>query len=457
MFVEDRADVGLAVLSSAPRVAREEQTMSDAAPKHLSNSFFGASLADADPEIARAITLELGRQRDEIELIASENIVSQAVLEAQGSVMTNKYAEGYPGRRYYGGCQFVDIAEKLAIERACKLFDCQFANVQPNSGSQANQAVFMALMQPGDTFMGLDLAAGGHLTHGASVNQSGKWFNVVHYGVCVVDQLIDYEAMERLAVEHKPKLIVAGGSAYARHWDFARFREIADKVGAYFMVDMAHFAGLVAGGAHPSPLPHAHVVTTTTHKTLRGPRGGMVLTNDEAIAKKINSAVFPGMQGGPLMHVIAAKAVSFLEALQPEFKAYAHAVVANAQALAETLKAKGFDLVTDGTDNHLMLVDLRSKKLTGKAAEAALGRAHITCNKNGIPFDPEKPMVTSGIRLGTPAATSRGFGVAEFRQVGELIAETLDGLAANGEEGNAAVEQAVKARATALTARFPIY
>ena len=425
--------------------------------KHLSNSFFGASLHDADPEIARAIDLELGRQRDEIELIASENIVSRAVLEAQGSVMTNKYAEGYPGRRYYGGCQFVDIAEKLAIERATRLFGCTYANVQPNSGSQANQGVFMALMQPGDTFMGLDLAAGGHLTHGAPVNQSGKWFNVVSYGVCVVDQMIDYDAMERLAVEQKPKVIVAGGSAYARHWDFARFREIADKVGAYFMVDIAHFAGLVAGGAHPSPFPHAHVVTTTTHKTLRGPRGGMILTNDEAIAKKVNSAIFPGIQGGPLMHVIAAKAVSFHEALQPEFKTYAHAVVANAKALAETLKAKGFDLVTGGTDNHLMLVDLRSKKLTGKAAEAALGRAHITCNKTGIPFDPEKPMTTSGIRLGTPAATSRGFGIAEFKQVGELIAEVLDGLSAHGEEGNAAVEQAVAAKVKALTARFPIY
>ena len=425
--------------------------------KHLSNSFFGAGLGEVDPEIARAIELELGRQRDEIELIASENIVSRAVLEAQGSVMTNKYAEGYPGRRYYGGCQFVDIAEKLAIERATRLFGCTYANVQPNSGSQANQGVFMALMQPGDTFMGLDLAAGGHLTHGAPVNQSGKWFNVVSYGVCVVDQMIDYDAMERLAVEHKPKVIVAGGSAYARHWDFARFREIADKVGAYFMVDIAHFAGLVAGGAHPSPFPHAHVVTTTTHKTLRGPRGGMILTNDEAIAKKVNSAIFPGIQGGPLMHVIAAKAVSFHEALQPEFKTYAHAVVANAKALAETLKAKGFDLVTGGTDNHLMLVDLRSKKLTGKAAEAALGRAHITCNKNGIPFDPEKPMTTSGIRLGTPAATSRGFGIAEFKQVGELIAEVLDGLSTHGEEGNAAVEQAVAAKVKALTARFPIY
>lgn len=428
-----------------------------AADKHLSNSFFGASLAEIDPEIAKAIDLELGRQRDEIELIASENIVSRAVLEAQGSVMTNKYAEGYPGRRYYGGCQFVDIAEKLAIERATRLFGCAYANVQPNSGSQANQGVFMALMQPGDTFMGLDLAAGGHLTHGAPVNQSGKWFNVVSYGVCVADQLIDYDALERLAVENKPKLIVAGGSAYARHWDFARFREICDKVGAYFMVDIAHFAGLVAGGAHPSPFPHAHVVTTTTHKTLRGPRGGMILTDDEAIAKKVNSAIFPGIQGGPLMHVIAAKAVAFQEALQPEFKIYARAVVENAKALAESLKSKGFDLVTGGTDNHLMLVDLRSKKLTGKAAEAALGRAHITCNKNGIPFDPEKPMTTSGIRLGTPAATSRGFGIAEFKQVGELIAEVLDGLSANGEEGNAGTEQTVATKVKALTARFPIY
>ncbi|MGL5361953.1 MAG: serine hydroxymethyltransferase [Bosea sp. (in: a-proteobacteria)] len=428
-----------------------------AAAAQLSNSFFGASLADRDPDLAKTIELELGRQRDEIELIASENIVSRAVMEAQGSVMTNKYAEGYPGRRYYGGCQFVDMAEKLAIERACRLFDCQFANVQPNSGSQANQAVFMALMQPGDTFMGLDLAAGGHLTHGAPVNQSGKWFKPVHYGVCVVDQKIDMDAVERIAEEAKPKVIVAGGSAYARHWDFARFREIADKVGAVFMVDMAHFAGLVAGGAHPSPFPHAHVVTTTTHKTLRGPRGGMILTNDEALAKKFNSAIFPGIQGGPLMHVIAAKAVAFHEALQPDFKLYAHAVVANAKALAASLQARGFDLVTGGTDNHLMLVDLRSKGLTGKAAEASMGYAHITCNKNGIPFDPAKPMVTSGVRLGTPAATSRGFGIAEFQQVGEMIADVLDGLAKNGEEGNAAVEQAVKARVHALTKRFPIY
>jgi len=423
----------------------------------LSNSFFGASLAQSDPEIARSIDLELGRQRDEIELIASENIVSRAVLEAQGSVMTNKYAEGYPGRRYYGGCQFVDIAENLAIERLTKLFDCGFANVQPNSGSQANQAVFLALLQPGDTFMGLDLAAGGHLTHGSAVNMSGKWFKAVSYGVQPETQCIDMDVVAKLAHEHKPKLIIAGGSAYARHWDFARFRAIADEIGAFFLVDMAHFSGLVAGGAHPSPFPHAHVVTSTTHKTLRGPRGGIVLTNDEAIAKKINSAVFPGMQGGPLMHVIAAKAVAFAEALRPEFKVYAQQIVTNAKALAETLRAGGFDIVTGGTDNHLMLVDLRPKKLNGKISEAALGRAHITCNKNGIPFDPEKPFVTSGIRLGTPAATSRGFGVAEFQKVGSLIIETLDGLAKNGEEGNAAVEAKVRAQVSELTRRFPIY
>jgi len=422
-----------------------------------SNSFFSAGLAAADPEIARAIELELGRQRDEIELIASENIVSKAVLEAQGSVMTNKYAEGYPGRRYYGGCQFVDIAETLAIQRACQLFDCKFANVQPNSGSQANQAVFLALLQPGDTFMGLDLAAGGHLTHGSPVNVSGKWFKCVSYGVDRTTHRIDMDAVAALAREHRPKLIIAGGSAYARFWDFARFRAIADEVGAYFFCDIAHFAGLVAGGAHPSPFPHAHVVTTTTHKTLRGPRGGMVLTNDEDIAKKINSAVFPGMQGGPLMHVIAAKAVAFHEALTPEFNAYAKAVVANAQALAETILAGGYKLVTGGTDNHLMLVDLTPKTLTGKAAEAALGRAHITCNKNGVPFDPQKPMVTSGVRLGSPAATSRGFGVAEFVKVGELIVETLDGLAANGESGNATVEARVREGVAELTRRFPIY
>jgi glycine hydroxymethyltransferase len=428
-----------------------------AATRHLSNSFFSASLAESDPEIARAVELELGRQRDEIELIASENIVSRAVLEAQGSVMTNKYAEGYPGRRYYGGCQFVDIAEKLAIERATRLFGCGFANVQPNSGSQANQAVFLALMQPGDTFMGLDLAAGGHLTHGSAVNMSGKWFKIAPYTVRRDDQRVDMDEVARIAHESKPKIIIAGGSGYARHWDFARFREIADEVGAYFMVDIAHFAGLVAGGAHPSPFPHAHVVTTTTHKTLRGPRGGMVLTDSEEIAKKINSAVFPGLQGGPLMHVIAAKAVAFAEALRPEFKLYARAIVENAKVLADTLSTKGFDLVTGGTDNHLMLVDLRSKKITGKAAEIALGRAHITCNKNGVPFDPEKPMITSGIRLGTPAITSRGFGVVESRKVAELIAETLDGLAAHGEEGNATVEQAVKTRVHDLTRRFPIY
>jgi glycine hydroxymethyltransferase len=422
------------------------------------DGFFSASLADSDPAIFDAIQKELGRQQHEIELIASENIVSRAVMEAQGSVMTNKYAEGYPGKRYYGGCQFVDIAETIAIERATKLFGCSFANVQPNSGSQANQAVFMALMQPGDTFMGLDLAAGGHLTHGSPVNMSGKWFKVVPYTVRQDDQLIDMDEVARIAREAKPKVIVAGGSAYARYWDFARFRAIADEVGAYLFVDMAHFAGLVAGGAHPSPFPHAHVVTTTTHKTLRGPRGGLILTNDEALAKKINSAIFPGLQGGPLMHVIASKAVAFGEALRPDFKTYAHAVVANAKALAETLKTAGYDLVTGGTDNHLMLVDLRPKNLTGKASEAALGRAYITCNKNGIPFDPQKPFVTSGIRLGTPAGTTRGFGVAEFKHIGDLIVETLDGLSkANSEEGNAAVEAAVREKVKELTARFPIY
>ncbi len=429
--------------------------MTDAA-RPFSNSFFSASLADADPEIARAVNLELGRQREEIELIASENIVSKAVLEAQGSVLTNKYAEGYPGRRYYGGCQFVDIAEQLAIDRAKRLFGCNFANVQPNSGSQMNQAVFLALLKPGDTFMGLDLNSGGHLTHGSPVNMSGKWFNVVPYGVRKDDELLDYAEIERLAQEHKPKLIIAGGTAYSRVWDFAKFREIADTVGAWLMVDMAHFSGLVAGGAHPSPFPHAHVATTTTHKSLRGPRGGMILTNDEDLAKKFNSAVFPGLQGGPLMHVIAAKAVAFQEALQPEFKAYAHQVVANARALARSMTDHGFRIVSGGTDNHLMLVDLRSRKVTGKAAEQALGRAHITCNKNGIPFDPEKPMVTSGVRLGAPAATSRGFGVKEFTEIGALIAEVMDGLMKNG-ENNAAVEEAVKAKVHAITRRFPIY
>ncbi|WGJ14759.1 serine hydroxymethyltransferase [Methylocapsa sp. D3K7] len=432
--------------------------MSQAVPSRAaSNSFFAAGLADADPEIAKAIELELGRQRHEIELIASENIVSKAVLEAQGSVLTNKYAEGYPGRRYYGGCQFVDIAETLAIERVTRLFDCKFANVQPNSGSQANQSVFLALLQPGDTFLGLDLAAGGHLTHGSPVNLSGKWFKPIPYGVRRDDHRIDMEQVARLAEEHKPKLIIAGGSGYPRHWDFAKFREIADSVGAYFFVDMAHFAGLVAGGVHPSPFPHAHVVTSTTHKTLRGPRGGLVLTNDEAIAKKINSAVFPGLQGGPLMHVIAAKGVAFGEALKPEFKLYAKQVVDNAKALAATLVERGFALASGGTDNHLMLVDLRPKQLTGKAAEAALGRAGITCNKNGIPFDTEKPAITSGIRLGTPAATSRGFGIAEFKKVGELIADALDGLAKNGEAGNADIEAKVKAGASELTQRFPVY
>ncbi len=422
-----------------------------------SNSFFSASVADVDPEITRALQLELGRQRDEIELIASENIVSRAVLEAQGSVLTNKYAEGYPGRRYYGGCQFVDIAEELAISRAKQLFGCGFANVQANSGSQANQAVFLGLLKPGDTFMGLDLAAGGHLTHGAKPNMSGKWFNVVSYGVRPDDNRIDMDAVARLAEEHRPRMIIAGGSGYSRLWNFARFREICDAVGAYFMVDMAHFAGLVAGGVHPSPFPHAHIVTTTTHKTLRGPRGGMVLTNDEDIAKKINSAIFPGLQGGPLMHVIAAKAVAFHEALQPSFRTYARAVVENAQELAETLTAAGFAIASGGTDNHLMLVDMRPKRLTGKAAEATLGNAHITCNKNGIPFDSEKPTITSGIRLGSPAATSRGFGKKEFKAVGEMIAETLNGLAAHGEDGNVATEAAVKQKVEALLRAFPIY
>ena len=428
-----------------------------AASDHL-DTFFSASLSDVDPEIFSAIGKELGRQRHEIELIASENIVSRAVLEAQGSIMTNKYAEGYPGKRYYGGCQYVDIAEQLAIDRAKQLFSCNFANVQPNSGSQMNQAVFLALLQPGDTFMGLDLNSGGHLTHGSPVNMSGKWFKVVSYGVRREDHLLDMEEIERQAHETKPKLILAGGTAYSRIWDWKRFREIADAVGAYLMVDMAHIAGLVAGGAHPSPLPHAHVVTTTTHKSLRGPRGGMILCNDEEIAKKMNSAVFPGLQGGPLMHVIAAKAVAFGEALKPNFKTYAHDVVANARALADSLKASGLDIVSGGTDNHLMLVDLRPKNATGKRAEAALGRANITCNKNGIPFDPEKPFVTSGVRLGTPAGTTRGFGAAEFKEIGNLITEVLDGLkAANSDEGNAGVEAAVKAKVMALTERFPLY
>jgi len=431
--------------------------MSATPPAVTTASFFSASLQESDPEIAEVIGLELGRQQHEIELIASENIVSRAVLEAQGSVLTNKYAEGYPGRRYYGGCEFVDIAETLAIERAKKLFGCQFANVQPNSGSQMNQAVFLALLQPGDTFMGLDLAAGGHLTHGSPVNMSGKWFKVVPYGVRREDHIIDMDEVARIAREARPKIIIAGGTAYSRVWDFKRFREIADEVGAWLMVDMAHFAGLVAGGAHPSPFPHAHVVTSTTHKSLRGPRGGLILTNDEAIAKKINTAVFPGLQGGPLMHVIAAKAVAFAEALRPEFRSYAKAIVDNARALSVTLKSKGFDIVSGGTDNHLMLVDLRPKGLKGNVSEKALVRAGLTCNKNGIPYDPEKPLVTSGIRLGTPACTTRGFGVPEFEEVGELIAEVLNAVAQSGDGAAPLVEAAVKQRVHALTDRFPIY
>jgi len=420
------------------------------------DTFFRTPLAERDADVFAAISKELKRQQDQIELIASENIVSRAVLEAQGSVLTNKYAEGYPGKRYYGGCEYVDIVEQLAIERACKLFGCQFANVQPNSGSQANQGVFQALVQPGDTIMGMSLAAGGHLTHGAAPNQSGKWFKAVQYGVRLQDALVDFDELEALAKEHKPKLIIAGGSAYPRVLDFARFRKIADEVGALFMVDMAHFAGLVAGGQYPNPFPHAHVVTTTTHKTLRGPRGGMILTNDEAIAKKINSAIFPGIQGGPLMHVIAGKAVAFGEALQPEFKLYAKQVVDNARALAETLVRRGVNIVSGGTDSHLMLVDLRPKKLTGKATEASLEHAGMTCNKNGIPFDPEKPTITSGVRLGTPAATTRGFGVEEFKKVGELIGDVLDGLAANPED-NSAAEQKARAEVAELCRRFPIY
>jgi len=420
-------------------------------------AFFTASLAESDPEIAGVVRNELDRQRHDIELIASENIVSRAVLEAQGSILTNKYAEGYPGRRYYGGCEFVDVAENLAIERAKRLFACSFANVQPNSGSQMNQAVFLALMSPGDTFMGLDLAAGGHLTHGASVNMSGKWFRVAPYHVRRDDHLIDYDEVERIAEEAKPKVIIAGGTAYSRFWDFRRFREIADAVGACLMVDMAHFAGLVAGGVHPSPFPHAHVVTSTTHKSLRGPRGGLILTNDEGIAKKINSAVFPGLQGGPLMHVIAAKAVAFGEALRPDFKVYAKNIVENARALAETLKQAGFDIVSGGTDNHLMLVDLRPKRVKGNVSEKALVRAGLTCNKNGVPYDPEKPMVTSGIRLGTPACTTRGFGIAEFQEVGRLIAEVLDAVAQSPDGAAPLVEASVKGKVRALTDRFPIY
>ncbi|MFN4282642.1 MAG: serine hydroxymethyltransferase [Alphaproteobacteria bacterium] len=418
--------------------------------------FFQQSLEDKDPVLFKAVQGELERQRTQIELIASENIVSRAVIDAQGTVLTNKYAEGYPGKRYYGGCEFVDVVEQLAIDRAKQLFGCEYVNVQPNSGSQANQAVFFALAKPGDTILGMSLAAGGHLTHGAAPNQSGKWFNAVQYGVRQDNHLIDYDEVEKLANEHKPKIIIAGGSAYPRIIDFARFRKIADAVGAFFMVDMAHFAGLVAGGAHPSPLPHAHVVTTTTHKTLRGPRGGMILSNDHELGKKINSSIFPGIQGGPLMHVIAGKAVAFAEALTPEFKSYAAAVRDNAKALAETLVGQGLDIVSGGTDTHLMLVDLRPKKLTGKLAEASLERAGITCNKNAIPFDPEKPFVTSGVRLGTPAGTTRGFGIAEWKTIGQYIGETLDGLAANPDD-NGKTEAAVRRKVFELCERFPIY
>ncbi len=432
-------------------------TAKAAYPADAQSKFFTAPLTETDPQMASVIAKELGRQQHEIELIASENIVSRAVLEAAGSVLTNKYAEGYPGRRYYGGCQFVDIAENLAIDRAKKLFGCGFANVQPNSGSQANQGVFNALLKPGDTIMGLSLAHGGHLTHGAPVNQSGKWFKATHYEVRPDTQVVDMEDVRKVAHEHKPQLLIAGGSAYPRTIDFAEFRKIADEVGAIFLVDMAHFAGLVAAGLYPSPFPHCHVATTTTHKTLRGPRGGMILTNDEAIAKKINSAIFPGIQGGPLMHVIAGKAVAFGEALQPNFKLYIKNVIENAKAMGEVLVQNGFALVSGGTDSHLILVDLRPKKITGNIAEKALGRANITVNKNGIPFDPEKPMVTSGIRLGSPAGTTRGFGVAEFQEVGRMISEVLDGLAKNGEEGNADVEAKVRAEAIALCDRFPIY
>ena len=417
--------------------------------------FFGRSL-DADAELAAAIRAELERQRKQIELIASENIASPAVLAAQGTVLTNKYAEGYPGRRYYGGCEHVDVAERLAIDRVKRLFHCEFANVQPHSGAQANFAVFLALLKPGDTILGMSLAAGGHLTHGAGPNVSGKWFEAVHYGVRQDDHLIDYDEVERLAREHRPKLIVAGGSAYPRVIDFERFRVIADAVGAHLLVDMAHFAGLVAGGVHPSPLPHAHVVTSTTHKTLRGPRGGIVLTNDSDLAKKINSAVFPGSQGGPLMHVIAAKAVAFGEALRPDFRLYARSVVDNARALAGVLREEGLNLVSGGTDTHLALVDLRPKGVTGKAAEASLERAGMTCNKNAIPFDPEPPTVTSGIRVGSPAGTTRGFGVAEFRQIGRLIVRVLDGLRSDPDD-NRAVEREVRTEVGALCRRFPIY
>jgi glycine hydroxymethyltransferase len=431
--------------------------MNQQTPIASMDRFFNASLAETDPDLAAAIAQELARQQDGIELIASENIVSRAVLEAQGSVLTNKYAEGYPGKRYYGGCAAVDIAEQLAIDRAKQLFGCEYANVQPHSGAQANQAVFLALLNAGDTILGMSLAAGGHLTHGAAPNLSGKWFKPVQYGVRREDGVLDYEELETLAREHRPRLIIAGGSAYPRVIDFARIRKVADEVGAYFMVDMAHFAGLVAAGVFPSPLPHAHVVTTTTHKTLRGPRGGMILSNDPDLGKKFNSAVFPGLQGGPLMHVIAAKAVAFGEALRPEFRTYQKALAENAKVLAATLVEGGVDIVTGGTDSHLMLVDLRPKNVTGKAAEASLERAHMTANKNAIPFDPAKPAVTSGIRLGTPAATTRGFGAAEFRLVGQYIVEVLDGLSTSNDGTNSAVEAAVGAKVLELCKRFPIY
>ncbi|MGF1457116.1 MAG: serine hydroxymethyltransferase [Alphaproteobacteria bacterium] len=430
---------------------------SPAAREDVIDSFFGQSVTQTDPELFAALESEVHRQQDQIELIASENIVSRAVLEAQGSIFTNKYAEGYPGRRYYAGCEFMDVAERLAIDRATRLFGCAYANVQPHSGAQANQAVFLALIKPGDTILGMSLDAGGHLTHGAKPNLSGKWFNAIQYGVRRDDHLIDYDEVARLAEEHKPKIILAGGSAYPRVIDFSRFRKIADSVGAYLHVDMAHFSGLVAGGVHPSPFPHAHVVTTTTHKTLRGPRGGLILSDDPDLGKKFNSAVFPGLQGGPLMHVIAAKAVAFGEALQPGYKAYTQSIIDNARALAATLKDSGLDIVSGGTDTHLALVDLRPKGLTGNLAEEALDRARITCNKNGVPFDPEKPAVTSGIRVGTPAGTTRGFGVMEFQTVGHYIAEVLDGLKANGPDGNNALEKAVAAKVKDLCSRFPIY
>lgn len=432
--------------------------MSNAASLAGTDRFFGADLEQADPEVWRGVVGELHRQQDQIELIASENIVSRAVLQAQGTMLTNKYAEGYPGRRYYGGCEFVDVAEELAIERARALFGCAFANVQPHSGAQANQGVFMALLQPGQTILGMSLDAGGHLTHGAAPNQSGKWFDAVQYGVREADGLIDMEQVARLAQERRPRLIIAGGSAYSRVIDFAAFRRIADSVDAWLMVDMAHYAGLVAAGAYPSPFPHAHVVTTTTHKTLRGPRGGMILSEDAELGRKINSAIFPGLQGGPLMHVIAAKAVAFGEALRPEFKVYGNAVVANARVLAEVLVERGLRIVSGGTDSHMMLVDLRPKGLTGKAAEAVLEAAGFTCNKNGIPGDPEKPTVTSGVRLGTPAGTTRGFGITEFRRIGELIADVLDASAQSaGQDGSVGVQQRVREEVRQLCRRFPIY